>query len=215
MIEWPAGLRVEPIGAWPGVPTGRREQSPFRVGVRETMATLRRELAQLEGRDVALQVAIPPAQFRLDGRPRADARATHPGVILTMQTKHGALSYPCDAFTTWEDNLRAIALALEALRKVDRYRVTKRGEQYRGSLAIEPPREAGPAPIRLPSEAWNLLASVVAGGPRTIPAPDDRAGALSLLRSAQRKAHPDQGGDVVTVQRVYQAEEVLRAAGLL
>lgn len=44
--------------------------------------------------------------------------------------RRGHLSYPCDTFTTLQDNLRVIALALEALRMVDRYGVTRRGEQY-------------------------------------------------------------------------------------
>ena len=38
-----------------------------------------------------------------------------------MQT----LSYPCDSYDDWQDNLRAVALSLEALRKVARYGVFK------------------------------------------------------------------------------------------
>jgi hypothetical protein len=41
-----------------------------------------------------------------------------------------------------EANVRAIALALEALRKVDRYGVTKRGEQYAGWKALPSPNDA-------------------------------------------------------------------------
>lgn len=37
----------------------------------------------------------------------------------------------------WQINLRAIALGLEALRKLDRYGITSRGEQYTGWRAIE------------------------------------------------------------------------------
>jgi hypothetical protein len=42
-------------------------------------------------------------------------------------------------------NARAIALGLEALRKVDRYRITKRGEQYTGWSALPPATPMGAA----------------------------------------------------------------------
>src|SRR5690606_7972875 len=134
-------------------------------------------------------IAIPAGRFRLDGRPYADARPEHPGIILTLQSKHGALSYPCDTYTTWQDNLRAIALALEALRKVDRYGVTKRGEQYRGFLAIE--ATAAPAGFVGVDDAWMWLLRLT-GGDATVRTPETARG---VLRAAQRRAHPDHGGD--------------------
>jgi hypothetical protein len=42
-------------------------------------------------------------------------------------------------------NARAIALGLEALRKVDRYRITKRGERYTGWSALPPATPMGAA----------------------------------------------------------------------
>lgn len=205
-IQWPAGLRVEPIGAWPGEMTRSRERSRFDSTMTSTMATLRRELEALGARDVALQVAIPASAFRLDGYPRSTAKAEHPGIILTLESKHGALSYPCDTFDRWEDNLRAIALALEALRKVDRYGVTRRGEQYRGFLALD--ATAAPAGFATADDAEDFIAKV-AGTPTS--------GRLisAVVRQAKRAAHPDLGGDAATFQRVTLAEAKLRAEGRL
>src|SRR5579863_10251967 len=54
----------------------------------------------------------------------AGAKLRTQGIILTFNSKHGPLSYPCDKYSNWQANLRAIALSLEALRAVDRYGVT-------------------------------------------------------------------------------------------
>ena len=54
-------------------------------------------------------------------------------MILTLETRSlGTLVYDTDEFPHWHDNLRGIALGLEALRKVERYGIAKRGQQYAG-----------------------------------------------------------------------------------
>ncbi len=205
MSDWPLDLAVDPIGAWPGALTTERIRSNFSATWRATLALLDRELSMLGGKNVRLQVAIPANQFRLDGRPRATAKAEHPGVILTLDSKHGALSYPCDTFTSWQDNVRAIALALEALRKVDRYGVTKRGEQYRGFLALEG-ATAMSASFANAAEARRFLSDV---------APGSYFDLATHLRYAKRDTHPDRGGDPADFQRVMLAEAKLREEGLL
>jgi hypothetical protein len=197
-------MTVDPIGEWPGTLTRNRQRSNFSATWGTTLQLLDREVWYLGGKNMRLQVAIPASQFRLDGKPRATAKAEHPGVILTLDSKHGPLSYPCDTFTTWQDNVRAIALALEALRKVDRYGVTKRGEQYRGFLALEATAMPG---FSTYADALAFLADV--GG---ISAESDRS---ALVRIAKRAAHPDTGGDAATFHRVTLAEAKLREEGLL
>lgn len=209
MTYWPDGMKVDPIATWPGTLTRNRTPSPFSADLTATLDLLQRELRALGARDVRLQIAVPASQFRLDGYPRATAKPDHPGIILTLQSKHGPLSYPCDTFTRWQDNLRAIALALEALRKVDRYGVTKRGEQYRGFLALE--ATSAPAGFATVDQAWEWLLKLN-GGDVTV---RDRESARAVLRAAQRRAHPDHGGDAVTFQRVSLAEALFRREGLL
>lgn len=207
MSAWPHTMNVGPIGEWPGAFTRDRQVSKFSAGLTDTLKLLDREIYHLvdtyaQQKSAELLVAIPAGAFRIDGRPYANAKAEHPGVIFSIDSRHGHLSYPCDTFTRWEDNLRAIALALEALRKVDRYGVTKRGEQYRGFLAIE--ATAAPAGFATASAARDWLAASWPG--ETL---------RSSLRRAQREAHPDSGGDASVFQRVALAESKLRAAGLL
>lgn len=211
MSAWPETMKVGPIRDWPEDFTRERRPAPFRATLSNTLALLRREIYNLVDTKVQqdsaeLLVAIPAGAFRIDGRPYANARANHPGVIFSIDSRHGHLSYPCDTFTSWEDNLRAIALALEALRKVDRYGVTKRGEQYRGFLALE--ATAAPAGFATVEAAWKYLEDVVDGWA-------NRDEPARLLRGAQRVTHPDQGGDADMFHRVSLAEVKLHQAGVL
>lgn len=208
MSLWPDTLTTGPIREWPGALTPNRIASPFSATLTTTLAQLDRELRELtttraQRESVELLVAIEPDGFRLDGRPRKGAAATHPGVILSLDSRHGHLSYPCDTFTRWEDNLRAIVLALEALRKVDRYGVTRRGEQYRGFLALEAKATETP---RLHAE------NVIMQAASPIHSGEDLT---TLVRRAKRRTHPDSGGDVARWHDVVDAELVLREAGLL
>ena len=162
-----------PIERWLGPETIRRRRSTFRSGYTQTMNLLDRELRHLRAARVVIQLALSEADIRLDGLPRASARPTHPGVILAFHSnQHDIdLQYAVDAFDRWEDNLRAIALGLEALRKVDRYGVTKHGEQYRGWVQL--PRGAD---------------GEVERGTRLI----REHGSIT---DALRATHPDHGGD--------------------
>lgn len=227
MSDWPDKMTVAPIREWPGslrasanrqqakfMRPGRWEgqkwigQTPMPLSV--TLADLDRELRHLRAKGAELLVAIDAAQFRNDGRPYANAKAAHPGVILSFEIpKIGHVSYPCDKYTRWEDNLRAIAAALEALRLVDRHGVTRSGEQYRGFLAIE--ATAAPAGFTSLDDAWSWLLRLI-GSDATVRNPETARG---VLRAAQRRAHPDAGGDAATFQRVSLAEAKLREEGLL
>lgn len=196
MSDWPRSMEVRSLTSWPGALSTKRRDSPFKSGLTSTLQLLDVELRNLGVRGTpVLEVAIPQEQFRLDGRPRAQAQAEHPGVVLSVVGRPGAMSYPCDSFKSWQDNLRAIALSLEALRKVDRYGVTASGEQYRGFLAIE---STSSTPVD--DEIWL----------RTLVGADGTWLLDEVIRRAKRLAHPDMGGDVATFQRVVDAEKRLR-----
>jgi len=144
--DLPDGLTFKPLSTWPEGPDPdpyrSRTSSKFKTPLVDTTSLLQREVQMLgvsywmPGRAI-VELALAPEDFRRDGKPRVHARASHPGVVLSLpKTKHGSLRYATDEFDRWHDNLRAIALSLEALRKVDRYGVARRGEQYRGWLAL-------------------------------------------------------------------------------
>lgn len=124
----------------PKPPRGRRQSSPFSAPFKQTVTLLVRELRALGARDVVMEVDIPQSRIRQDGMPRSDARAMSPGITLhfTAAAVKGRprLEYDVDSYVTWQDNVRALALALEALRKVTRYRVLEEGSQYVGQRAL-------------------------------------------------------------------------------
>jgi hypothetical protein len=117
---------------WPKEPTKFRTSSSFRSTYSQTLDLLAYELQRLDAKEIVIEAWFAPSDIRNDGCPRSDRRPTQPGVILKFTGTPGAVSMPCDTFTRWEDNLRAIALSLQALRAVDRYGCAGQGQQYTG-----------------------------------------------------------------------------------
>jgi len=194
--------QFRPILTWPGKPHASRRNAKFRADYNDTLGVLDRELRHLGARQVVIQLALQPGDIRLDGRPRAGSKPSHPGVILSFESKHGPLSYPCDTYGDWEDNLRAIALALEHLRAVDRYGVTKRGEQYKGWTALPPPAANG-APTTV-IEALTVLADAIKRTERV-----SRENWPDIYRKAAMATHPDRGGTAEAFKRVQDTKEFL------
>lgn len=193
-------FEFRPIGVWPGTPTKRPSRSRFRAPYPTTLKILDCELRHLGAKNVVLQIALTSSQIRLDGRPYANVRPTHAGIILSFDSKHGPLSYPCDSFDRWDDNLRAIALGLEHLRAVDRYGVTRRGEQYRGWSQL--PYTPDSMTV---SEAVEVFRKY-RNGKLT------RETLGDVYRAAVLDTHPDRGGKPEDFQRVQRAKEVLEKA---
>jgi hypothetical protein len=184
--------------------TGRHQRSMFDAPWTTTRALLGRELRALTARSVALEIDVTEADIRLDGEIRANARPASPGIRLAFDSKYGPLMYATDRFTTWQDNVRAIALGLEALRKVDRYGITKRGEQYAGWKAL--PSGFGDAAAHMTyDEALHLINSLAP--PSCANRPLERR-----IRWAKAHAHPDaphNGGDRTMWDQVERAAHVL------
>lgn len=182
---------VRPIEQWPGALTRNRKRATFRTDWPRTEAQLERELRHLYAKDVVLALAVDSYDIRIDGGLRANARPVqHPGVIISFGSKFGPLQYATDTYLDWKANARAICLGLEALRAVDRYGVTKRGEQYAGWA-------------KLPSAVSDMGADEA----RTL------LTKLGGFRAAAMANHPDRGGDAVLFRRVTAAKAVLEAAG--
>jgi hypothetical protein len=122
----------------PPAAIGGTRRSPFTASWSSTVELLARELRMLAPKTTIMEIDLRDIDFRNDGLPRADRHARTPGIVLTMiRTRHGHdLRYEVVEFDRWHDNVRAIALGLEALRAVDRYGVTRRGEQYAGWKAL-------------------------------------------------------------------------------
>ncbi len=203
-------LEFRSIEQWPGKFTSPRKRARFATAWAQTQRLLETELKHLRAESIILQAAVQRSQIKNNGMLYADAQPQHPGVILSFYSKHGPLSYPCDTFDRWQDNVRAIALSLNALRQVDRYGVTKRAEQYKGFERLEAPKATTREDIR---HAANLLCTACDGHAsmeRIIESTDVREAAY---RRALFKVHPDHGGNAEDFQKVQAAKELLDRAG--
>lgn len=134
-------VRFKPIVSWigPETPQHQRKRSKFKATYNRTLQDLERELNHLGAKNVVFQADVRAEDIRVDGFLRARAITRSPKIIISFDSKHGPLSYPCDRFDHWEDNIRAIALSLAALRTVDRYGVTRSAEQYKGWAKLPAP----------------------------------------------------------------------------
>lgn len=214
MSEVLLNATFRPIHRWPGPETRDRRPSRFRASWKNTIDLLHRELRMLGARHVVLQMDLTERQLRLDGYPRAGARPDTPRVILSFETSDGvALSFPCDTWTDWQDNLRAIALTLEHLRAVERYGVTRRQEQYAGWRALP---AGGSTSATFTSEAAaEFVARAASNGgaaisPQQILA--DHEHCRAAYRQAAKRLHPDGGaGSHELFQRLQVARAVLEA----
>lgn len=201
-------LRFHSLPAWPVEPTPsdkRRGRYTFRASWNDTLALLEDELDKLKATDVVIEAALKPEEIRIDGWPRANAHPSHPGVILSFASKHGPLRYLTDRHEFWQHNLRAIALGLGALRAVDRYGITERGEQYVGWKAIPQTTTTG-NPARLLASVLGISAEAVSG----VVAGTESA--RSLYRTALKSAHPDHGGSRELLEQVQDAGRQLGVA---
>jgi hypothetical protein len=202
---------VPPDGPMP-TPGGRWPQ--FSASWSSTVELLARELRHLDAKGISIELDMEPRMFRQDGLPRSDARARSDGVRLSFSSKYGPLRYETAEFTGrwgeegWKQNIRAIALGLEALRKVDRYGVSKRGEQYRGWKAL--PTGTDPADaIQTREQAEAVILSVVGAFYEKSDIADGGPFLKEAVRMAQRQTHPDRGGDTTEFRKVMKAAELV------
>ena len=193
----PDGPMPPAVGRWP----------QFSASWSSTVALLARELRHLDAKGISIELDMEPRMFRQDGLPRSDARSRSAAVRLSFTSKFGPLRYETNEFSgrwgasDWQQNLRAIALSLEALRKVDRYGVSKRGEQYRGWKEL--PTGTDPADaIATPEQARAVLEQYRGGSDWSL---------RDVARAAVKATHPDTGGDPTEFRKVMRAVELVGA----
>lgn len=217
-------LVFRPLGEWPRPITQNPDRSPFTSGWTETLQLLEREVSFLILRskpEVLLQVDAPEGAMRIDGGIRADARVKFHGVIISFESKYGPQTYLCDKYAApnwkhrgdspWRDNVRAIALGMNALRKVDRYGISQNGQQYTGWKALGS-GIAMPAAQMTLDEAARILHEAAIPESYEVPVEillRDPDTVRLAYRAAAKRLHPDAGGDPVLFAKVCEARDVL------
>jgi hypothetical protein len=132
------------------------------------------ELRRLGAKNAVISTSIP---LRRDGipysRPPVDG---DPGVAVYFSRKGAALCVPCDRYLDVADNIRAVTLAIEAMRALERHGTPHMLEAaFKGFAA-------------LPASAARVMWRDVLGDCRTLQEAEIR------YRDLARVAHPDAGG---------------------
>lgn len=208
--------RFVPLENWPwkATPSQRRQTSSFRSSYLKTLDLLEFELEKLHAKEILIQAFFTRDQLRNDSWPKTAAAPKDVGVILSFQSPKGPLSFPCDTFNAFDCNLRAIALALQALRAVDRYGVTQNAEQYKGWAQLPAPADQ---PFKTKDEAASFLATQaytnagiqMQNVSRIVEFKEERDCAY---RIAARRLHPDSdGGSHELFVRLQAAMRLLEA----
>lgn len=204
-------LRFTPLDRWPGEPTKVQTDARFRASYGETLNLLEHELKQLHAKEITIQAFFTHNQIRNDGWPFSKAEPSRSGIILSFRTQDVPLSFPCDRYRTFDDNLRAIALSLQALRAVNRYGVTKRSEQYTGWKRIEAAPLDG---FRTKEDAAAFI--LTSSGEEVHPGRirqiiEDADIRTPIYRLAARRLHPDAlNGNHELFVKLQQADAKLR-----
>lgn len=183
-------------------------RSKFKANYDKTLSDLEYELLKLSATSIVIQAGFADNQIRNDGWPYSKARPEHPGVIVSFRSRGQDLSFPCLTYDDLEDNLRAIALSLEALRQVDRYGVTKTGEQYTGFKQIGAPGESDSL-----QDAARLLSRYAGGASEGFGVHHiigDGTVAEKAYRLAAMKTHPDRTGTRDEWEKVTAARDQLQ-----
>lgn len=177
--------------AWPiGRPRERYPtESNFKVTLGRAINDVRDEVARLGGTQLVLSSNLP---LRRDGIPYANAsQPGDRGVAVYFTYKRRPMCFACDRWRKVEDNMRAIAKTIEALRGIERWGSGQMVEQaFTGFVSL-------PAP----EQPW-----------QTLGLPDSRP-TREQIDAAHRKLallhHPDKGGDADQMARINAARDVL------
>lgn len=208
-LKWPEG--------WPKTPADEREVGQnFRSGESRTLPTFdsgRKDvIEELRKLGITTCVISSNVDVRQDGRPRTHVdpnRAIRdPGVAIYFSRKGRPVVIAQDAYATPGVNLRSLALALHAMRTLERHGGgTMAGKAFDGFTALPPP--AGMKPKR---PWWQVL---------RFPEDEEQRDLLSVaeiearFRTLAKKLHPDAGGtdDVMAELNAARAEAIASLDG--
>ena len=183
-LNWPTG--------WPRTAPVSRKRSQFKLALTRARRELVWELERWGASQLVISTNLP---LRLDGLPRADARAPDdPGVAVWFYWRRQQRCVACDRYDRVQDNLTAILRTIEATRALSRWGAISMEQSAQMFTALPPPGEA----------PWHVVLGVepTASGEEI----------KDAFRAAATAVHPDKGGDTAAMQRLVQARDAgLRA----
>lgn len=182
-LQWPVGWKRNQQPEW----------SRFKPG--STFEEAREVVHQLQLLGASNIIISSNMQYRADGLPYARQSVSDTGVAVYFNLGNEEQCIPCDKWRMLEENLRAIAKTIEALRGLERWGAKDMvNAAFRGFKAL-PSSIATP----LPHRSWFTVLDV-----------NEHANAIEVkqaYRNALKLTHPDAGGtqaELAEVQRAYE-----------
>lgn len=205
-LQWPEG--------WPRTRDCDKQDSKYRfkksrgygngssfwtfAEARDALVT---ELERLGARNAVLSSNY---ELRLDGLPRGGARTPFDtGIAIYFVLKGKQMVMACDMHLRAEENMRSLALAIEAMRQLERHGGgTMMERAFTGFMALPAPGAAKSA------RSWREVLGIL---------PNAHVNAEVIgkfYREAARKAHPDAGGSEAAMAELNAARDAaLREIG--
>ncbi len=189
-LAWPSG--------WPRTAATARRAARYHVSMARARDDLLDELRRLGAAYPVLSTDIP---VRRDGLPYASAREPDdPGAAVYFMLQGAQHVIACDTWQRVKDNLRAIGLALAALRQLERTGASGLLERaFSGFQAL-------PAPA--PEPDWRSVLQM--GNDLNDPPAVLLARAERHFRLLAQDAHPDRGGETGAFEGLVRARDAAR-----
>lgn len=187
MADDNVGTQAYPL-QWPaGVPrTNAPSHSPFQATIKAADVAIRREVRLMGG---SLPVVSSNLELRRDGFPYAGQRQPNDaGVAVYFLRRGRQMVFACDKWRKVEDNMRAIAKTIEALRGIERW----------GSSDLMERAFTGFEALPAPEQWWQTLGVAQKATREEINA---------AYRAKARAAHPDTGGSEAAMARLNSARD--------
>lgn len=181
--------------AWKRTPDSARNHLQGEVTFGTALNRLLRELRLMGVEDHAITISS-DVPLRADGFPRADrGEPQDPGIAVYFKFDGRDLSFACDSYKTTRDNLRALALTIEALRGIQRWGASDLMDRaFRGFAAL-PERATSP---------WKETLGFKTDEKITVEKIETR------FRDLVKKHHPDYGGNEETFRQIVEARSIGR-----
>ena len=174
-LAWPPG--------WPRTPKYERTPGAFKMPPGKTRVELKYELDRMGASNVVINSNV---MTRADGLPYVKQPQTDdPGVVLYFVLDGSEVCIPCDRWATLDANLRAIGMAVAAIRGLDRWGTGQMVKAAFAGFTALPASATGGTPVRPKRNWYDVL-----GVPQFAP-PELVKAAYNI---AVKKAHPDGGG---------------------
>lgn len=160
------------------------------INVGDATKRLERQLEALGATDAILSTNV---ELRLDGRPKAGrVEPFDTGAAIYFKLKGKDRCLACDRWQRVADNINALALHIDALRRIDRYGIGDMEQAFAGYTAL--PANASPW--------WTVL--------EFEQRPSDWLTVLKRYHTLLKQHHPDRGGSVETMAKINAARDAAR-----